>query len=95
MVIRQGNVLKVVGLPHPVIVVSNDFFNGEGKAIVCPIVPKAVEGPLHIRFQDGYVLCEQMKYIDLTARRFSRLPAANAFEVMDISDAVMGIFEYQ
>ena len=62
--IQQGDMLKISGLPYPMIVVSNDFFNQEGKIIACPIVRNAAEGPLHIRLIDssaeGYVLCEQL-----------------------------------
>ena len=43
--IEQGDLLKVSGLQYPVIVVSNNFFNESGKAIVCPIVKNAAEGP--------------------------------------------------
>ena len=96
--IQQGDLLKVSGLPYPVMVVSNNLFNSEGKAIVCPIINDVKEGPLHIRLKDspvdGYVLCEQLKYVDLQSRRFSRLSAANYFDIMNISDAVMGVFEY-
>lgn len=97
--VQQGDLLKVEGIFHPVLVVSNGFFNESGMAVVCPIVPKALEGPLHIRLKnapvDGYVLCEQMRALDLKARRFSKLSATHYFDIMDISDAVMGIFDYQ
>ena len=97
--IEQGDLLKISGISHPVIVVSNDFFNRESKIIACPIVPEALEGPLHIRLKDlpvaGYALCEQIKYIDLANRRFSKISAMHYFDVIDISDAVMGIFDYQ
>ena len=33
--IEQGDLLKVEGIQHPVIVVSNDYFNESGRAIVC------------------------------------------------------------
>ena len=96
--IEQGDLLKIEGLPHPVIVVSNNYFNQSGKAIVCPIVKKAVPGPRHIEMKEteveGYVLCEQVRYLDLAARRFSRLTATHYFDIMDISDAVASIFEY-
>ena len=96
--IEQGDLLKIEGLPHPVIVVSNNYFNQSGKAIVCPIVKKAVPGPLHIEMKEteveGYVLFEQVRYLDLAARRFSRLTATHYFDIMDISDAVASIFEY-
>ena len=42
---------------------------------------------------EGYVLCEQVRYLDPTARRFSKLSATRYFDIMDISDAVVGMFE--
>ncbi len=99
MSVEQGDLLRVDGLKHPVIVVSNNFFNRSGKAVVCPILRDAVPGPLHIRLSDGpvegFALCEQMRYVDLSARRSSKLGAARYYDVMDVSDAVMGIFDYQ
>ena len=97
--IEQGDLLKVEGIQHPVIVVSNNYFNQSGKAIVCPILKKAVPGPLHIELKDspveGFVLCEQVRYLDLASRRFSKMTQTHYFDIMDISDAVVGIFEYQ
>ena len=97
--IEQGDLLRVGGIKYPVIVVSNNFFNESGKVIVCPIVQQVVPGPLHIALKDstveGVVLCEQVKYLDLHARHFSKLTATHYFDIMDISDAVMGMFDYQ
>lgn len=97
--VEQGDLLKVDGVAHPVFVVSNNFFNRSGKVIACPILKKATPGPLHISIDnqivEGSVLCEQVRYLDLSARRFTKLSQAHYFETMDISDAVMGIFEYQ
>ncbi len=96
---EQGDILKVGGLQYPVMVVSNDFFNESGKAIVCPIVKNTLEGPLHIKLKDcqveGYVLCEQVRFVDLAGRRFSKMTESHYFDIMDISDAVMGMFDYQ
>ena len=97
--VEQGDLLKISGQKYPVIVVSNDYFNRSGKAVVCPITSTAAKGPLHIPIKDaqieGYVLCEQVHYIDLTLRHFSKLSSTPYFDVMDISDAVIGIFDYQ
>ena len=96
---EQGDLLKIDGIQQPVIVVSNDVFNQSGKAIVCPIVQSAQEGPLHIKLKDssvqGVVLCEQVRYLDLAARRFHKLTATRYFDIMDISDAVVSMIEYQ
>ena len=98
-IVEQGDLLKVDGVTHPVIVVSNNFFNKSGRVIACPILKKAVPGPLHIALSDSVVewvvLCEQVRYLDLTARHYAKLSQAHYFEIMDISDAVMGMFEYQ
>ena len=97
--LEQGAFLRVDGIAHPVLVVSNNFFNRIGRVIVCPILQRAVPGPLHIELKNseitGFVLCEQVRYLDLTARRFAKLSATHYFDIMDISDAVMGMFEYQ
>ena len=73
--------------------------NESGKAIVCPILKDATEGPLHIPLREcpveGVVLCEQVRYVDLSARRFSKLAESRYFDIMDISDAVMAMFDYQ
>ena len=69
------------------------------KAIVCHIVPSAQEGPLHIKLKDsavqGVALCEQVRYLDLAARRYQKLTATHYFDIMDISDAVVSMIEYQ
>ena len=42
--VEQGDLIKVAGLNYPVMVVSNNFFNETGKAIVCPIVKMPLKG---------------------------------------------------
>ena len=97
--VEQGDLLNIEGIPHPVIVVSNNYFNQTGKAVVCPILKKAMPGPLHIELKEspveGFVLCEQVKYMDLASRRFYKLTETHYFDIMDISDAVASISEYQ
>lgn len=97
--VEQGELLKVEGIQYPVIVVSNNFFNQSGMAIVCPIMKTASPGPLHIPLKvsavEGYVLCEQVRYLDLSRRHWSRLTQMHYFDIMDISDAVVSMFEYR
>lgn len=96
---EQGELLRINGISYPAIVVSNDFFNSSGKAVVCPVVKDAAAGPLHIHIDaspvSGYVLCEQLRYLDLDARRFTKISSVSLYEIMDISDAVKGMFDYQ
>ena len=95
----QGDLLRVAGIAHPVLVVSNDFFNESGRVVAVPILKGATGGPLHIPLKggptDGCAICEQLKYLDLTVRRYSKLGEVHYHEIMDITDAIMGIFDYQ
>ena len=97
--VEQGDLLRLSGMSFPVMVVSNNLFNESGTAIVCPIQRSAVPGPLHIELKncpvEGYVMCEYMKLIDLKIRRYTELSDTHYFDIMNISDAVMGIFDYQ
>ena len=97
--VGMGDLLKISGIRFPVIVVSNNFFNRSGNAMVCPIMIDAQEGPLHIPISSGtvqgYVLCEQVRFADLNSRHYVKIGTVGYFDAMDISDAVMGIFDYQ
>ena len=98
-VAEQGDLLKINGVADPAIVVSNNPFNRLGKVMVCPIRKDVQENPLHIEINagqvEGYVLCEQVKYIDLSSRSATKISSANYFDILNISDAVMGIFDFQ
>jgi len=97
--VEQDDLLRIDSFKNPVMVVSNNFFNQSGMALVCPVMKNAMEGPLHIHIKEspveGYVLCEQVRYVDLTARRYSKVSTTHDYDIMDISDAVMSMFDDQ
>ena len=96
--VHQGDILKIEKIPTPVLVVSKDFFNESGEVIGCPIYTNSVRGPLHIpvssREISGYVQCEKLALLDLTCRGYKKIGELPLLEVMNVSDAVQGIFEY-
>lgn len=96
--LHQGDVLKIEKIKHPVLVASKDFFNTSGEIIGCPIINHSKPGPLHIWIStentEGYIHCEKLALLDLTIRGYritDRLPLP---EMMNVSDAIQGIFEY-
>ena len=96
--VEQGDILLVEGVVTPVLVVSKNFFNRTEQVIACPIRKKARPDPLHIEvcaddFR-GIVLCEQMKLLDLHARGYKKISSLPAAAIMDVIDAVQGIFDY-
>ena len=90
--VKQGDIIMLNFDPQsgreqagvrPAVVISNDVFNIKTKmAIVCPITNTNRGFPLHIALDDrtkttGYVLCEHIKSLDLSARNckvVERLP---------------------
>ena len=96
--LHQGDILKIEKIKHPVLVVSKDFFNSSGEVIGCPIIVDSVEGPLHIWISvneiSGYVNCEKLALLDMTVRGHKKMDNLPLAEMINISDAIQGIFEY-
>lgn len=96
--LHQGDILKIENIKHPVLVVSKSFFNTSGEIIGCPIVQDSVEGPLHIWIStvenEGYVQCEKLTLLDITVRGYKKIDRLPISVMMDIVDAVQGIFDY-
>lgn len=96
--VHQGDILKVEKIKNPVLVVSKDFFNETGEIIGCPIFDYNIGSPLHIAIETenrkGYVQCENLGMLDLNMRGFSVIDRISINDVMDITDAIQGIFDY-
>ena len=97
-VVSQGDVLKIEKIASPVLVVSKDFFNNTGEIIGCPIYKDGRTGALHIYVESddtaGYVQCEKLALLDLSARDYLKIGRISISEIINISDAIQGIFDY-
>ena len=96
--LHQGDILKIEKIKHPVLVVSKDFFNTSGEVIGCPIIADSVPGPLHIWMStertEGYIQCEKLALLDLDVRGYKKVDSLPISEMINVSDAIQGIFEY-
>lgn len=96
--LQQGDILKIEKIKHPVLVASKDFFNTSGMIIGCPIIYNSNPGPLHIWTStgntEGYIQCEKLALLDLTIRGHKKIDRLPISEMMNVSDAIQGIFEY-
>ena len=96
--LHQGDILKIEKIKHPVLVVSKDFFNTSGEVIGCPIIADSMPGPLHIWMStertEGYIQCEKLALLDLDVRGYKKVDSLPISEMINISDAIQGIFEY-
>lgn len=96
--LKQGMVLNVEKIKKPVLIVSKDFFNQTGEIIACPIFGESAKSPLHIEIStdniSGYVQCEKLALLDLNIRGYSVVDRIPVADIMNITDAVQGIFDY-
>ena len=94
----QGNILKIEHIKKPVLVVSKNFFNQTFEIIGCPIYEKGESGPLHIHIKtemiEGYVQCEKLALLDLNIRGYSKIDRIHYPDIINITDAIQGIFDY-
>lgn len=96
----QGDIIKISGFKNKFLIVSkNAFIKMTNVFHVCPMLDNYVEGPLHIAVEGkerakGTVICEQVKLIDPAARACTRIDRIPYDSIMNISDAIQGIFEY-
>lgn len=96
--VHQGDIIKIENIKSPVLVTSKDFFNQTGEIIACPIFKDSEAGALHIYVRaenlDGYVQCEKLALFDLDVRGFSKIDRIQMPDIINITDAIQGIFDY-
>ena len=96
----QGDIIKIAGYKNCFLVISkNSYIKATQTFHVCPILSGIPEGPLHIAIcgrlkEKGIAVCEQLKLIDPFVRACVKEDTLPYSMIMDISDAVQGIFEY-
>ena len=97
----QGDMIRIAGFRNQLflIVSKNAFIQATGVFHVCPAMKKIPEGPLHIPVTgiegtEGVVICEQVKMIDPEARACKKTDRISYGQIMNVSDALQGIFEY-
>ncbi len=84
---------------RPALVVSNNTFNMFTKiAIVCPITNTDRGFPLHVPLQKrtkttGVVMCEQVKSLDISARKATFLEKAPKDIVEEVADILISFVD--
>ncbi len=96
--LHQGYILKIERIRDPIVIVSKDFFNATGTIIGCPIVKNSPKSSLHIwtstKENEGYIQCENLNLLDMTVRGHKKTGRLPFHELMNVSDAIQGVFEY-
>lgn len=96
--VKQGDIIELGGEKRQALVLSKDFFNESGLAIVCPVVQKAGRDALHVVVETervaGIALCEQLKAMDLQKRYYRTIGRISFSGIQEITDLVQSIFDY-
>ncbi len=97
----QGDIVKISGFEKSYFIITskNSFIRALGVFHVSPLLQKIVDGPLHIavigkKGTKGTVICEQIKMIDPDVRAVNKIDSLKYQDIMNISDAIQGMFEY-
>lgn len=105
---EQGDIITIEFDPQagheqkgrrPAIVVSNNTFNRFTKmALVCPITNTNRGFPLHVALDvrtttTGVILCEQVKSLDISARKAAFKEKAPSDIVEEVVDIIWGFVE--
>lgn len=97
-IVSQGDILKIEKISKPIFVASKDFFNASGEIIGCPIYKESSRSPLHIHISTdstvGYVQCEKIALLDLKVRGYKIIDRIAIRDIMELTDAIQGIFDY-
>lgn len=106
--VKQGDIIKVDLSPtvgheqsgyRPVVVVSNDFVMKQTNMVyIAPITNTIRHFPLHVELDDrtktkGEILCEQIKAVDLSARKFTSVEHIPDDILKRILDRIIGCFD--
>jgi mRNA interferase MazF len=106
--VKQGQIIKVDFSPQlgheqagyrPALVISNEIpEEASGMLVLCPITHTNRGNHLHIPLEaglktDGYVMCDQLKSVDLSARPYSVVETVSEDFVWEICDMVKGMFD--
>jgi mRNA interferase MazF len=106
---RQGDILKLGLDPikgheqagyRPVLVVNNaSFSRASTMAIVCPITNTDRKSPVHVGLSGlittGFVMCDQIRAIDLNARKYTIVENVGENTLWEVCDIVQGAVEVE
>lgn len=95
--IEQGDIIKISRGKVPFLVVSSDFYNSSGLAVVCPIVKESGPDALHVSLQtervNGVVLCEELATLSIRDRSCTVTDHLRISELLEIIYRVQSIFD--
>jgi mRNA interferase MazF len=83
---------------RPVLVINNSKHSkASNMVIICPITNTDRQSVLHVKLSEttttGFVMCDQIRAVDLSTRKFRVLEQINEDTLWDVCDIVRGAVE--
>ena len=106
--LKQGDVVKVSFDPQmgheqagyrPAVVISNRLMNDRLSLVyMCPVTHTNRSNPFHYElkgypFADGYVMCDQMKSMDINSRVFTKIGSLKDADIREIISRIEMLIE--
>ena len=106
--LKQGDVVKISFNPQvgheqagyrPAVVVSNRLMNERiSLAYMCPVTHTNRNNPFHYElkgyeFVDGFVMCDQIKSMDINAREITKIGSLKDSDICEILDRISMLLE--
>ncbi len=95
---EQGDIIWLPEEKKMALVISKNFFNETGLAVVCPVIRRAAADALHLPIrvgnEEGVVLCEHLKTMDLNKRYYQKRDSIPYALLQEAVDMVQAIFDY-
>lgn len=92
--VEQGEVLKIEGINHEVVVVSNNRNNASNRVVVCPLINSKKKPTLSVEYDDSLIACDTIKQLDLDVREYSHTGQISMGQLIKAVDMVQSIFDY-
>jgi len=107
--IKQGDIIKLDLNPtkgheqtgfRPVLVISNaSLSRASNMIIICPITNTDRKSPVHVPLEGsittGFVMCDQVKAIDIRARDYKFIEAIDDETLWEVCDIVQGLVDIE
>lgn len=96
--VEQGDIIKIEGIKHLALVISKNYYNESGKAILCPVLDTDIGTSFSLEIeldQDKYyVCCDAVKQMDLDTRSYTKKGHLHLGKMIQVVNLVQSISDY-
>jgi len=102
--VKQGDIIAIDLDPikgheqsgyRPVLVINNSMYSkNSNMTLICPITSTDRKNIMHVKLTKtttkGYILCDQVRAVDLSSRKYKTLEVLDYDTLWDVCDIVKG-----